>query len=46
MPLKSAIHLRLKEAGEFLHNNVKINSFPTLLNRLFFIVQKTDINLL
>ena len=24
MPLKTAIHLRLKEAGEFLHNNVKI----------------------
>ena len=23
MPLKSAIHLRLKEAGEFLHNKVK-----------------------
>jgi len=23
MPIKSAIHLRLKEAGEFLHNNVK-----------------------
>ena len=25
MPLKSAIHLRLKEAGEFLHNNVKFD---------------------
>ena len=23
IPLKSAIHLRLKEAREFLHNNVK-----------------------
>jgi len=33
MPIKSAIHLRLKEAGEFLHNNVKI-SFSTLVPQL------------
>jgi len=39
MPLKSAIHLRLKEAGEFLHNNVKLMNFVLISSQLHYAIR-------